>query len=452
MNRSVASASWSCVRPLAVWMLAVCLAGFGTLALPAADKAPAAKVATVADALKAFNLLTLPTVKGTVEPANRTVGRISYSAKAELKTAFEFHQQQFLKAKWTELPGTAVTDQYASGSFSHNGFVASLSASPAGEAGQVSISLQLHGNVDLQKLPLPANLKPVYVGPQVAMYSSEEPIEKVIAATHKLLQEQGWLPYGKAGDVQFFRQNAVILTVNIAAAPAQMGKAMLSLSAEQISAEIPAPVENVQLQYSDSTKEVLFDTKQSEADIEKFYRDALAKSGWKATTEKPFSIDWKHGLIFLNEAKDMLDLEMYEVKEENILRVTVRHYTKAERDIIEAELKKALEAKKNKPMPKLGSVKIPFPAGAQSTESTEKSIEFTVPTGKGKAAATAIRKALTDAGWKESVLSADDTLGVIEFKKDELEISLNYVDPGFIPAEITVQGTGVKLEKDTGKK
>lgn len=452
MNRSVTSASWSFVRPLAVWLLAGCLAGLGAVAASAADKAPASKVATVADALKEFNLLTLPTAKGAIEPVNRSVGRISYSAKADLKTAFESHQQQFLKAKWSELPGTAVTDQYASGAFTHNGFVASLSASPAGEAGQVSISLQLHGNVDLQKLPLPANLKPVYVGPQVAMYSSEEPVEKTVATTHKLLQDQGWLPYGKAGDVQFFRQNAVMLTVSIAAAPAQMGKTMLSLSAEQISAEIPAPAENVQLQYSDSTKEVLFDTKQSEADIEKFYRDTLAKQGWKATTEKPFSIDWKHGLIFLNEAKDMLELEMYEVKEENILRVTVRHYTKAERDIIEAEVKKALEAKKNKPMPKLGTVKIPLPAGAQSSEATEKTIEFTVPSGKGKAAATAIRKALADAGWKESVLSADDTLGVIEFKKDEQEISLNYVDPGFIPAEITVKGTGVKLEKEAAKK
>lgn len=433
-------------------MLAGCLTALGTLALPAADKAPTAKVATVADALKELNLLTLPAVQGADEPINRTVGRIYYNVKADLKTAFEFHQRQFLKAKWAELPGTAVTDQYASGMFSHNGFVASLSASPTGEAGQVSVSIQLHGNVDLQKLPQPVNLKPVYVGPQVAMYSSDESVEKTVATTHKLLQEQGWLPYGKAGDVQFFRQNAVILTVSIAAAPAQMGKTMLSLSAEQISAEVPAPVENVQLQYSDSTKQILFDTKQSEADIEKFYRETLAKQGWKATTEKPFSIDWKHGLIFLNEAKDMLELEMYEVKDENVLRVTVRHYTKAERDIIEAELKKALEAKKNKPMPKLATVKIPFPAGAQSEEETETTIEFTVPSGKGKAAASAIRKTLTDAGWKESVLLADDPLGVIEFKKDELEISLNYVDPGFLPAEITVNGTGVKLEKDAGKK
>jgi hypothetical protein len=441
----------SFLRSWGFWLVCSCLVGGSASGLPAADKVPAANVGTVADALKELNLLTLPAVKGAEDPVNRTVGSISYNAKADLKTAFEFHQQQLLKAKWSELPGSAVTDQYASGTFSHNGYVASLAASPAGEPGLVNVSLRLHGNVDLQKLPLPGNLKDVYVGPQIAMYSSEESVEKTVAASHKLLQDKGWIPYGKAGDVQFFRQNAVILTVNISAAPAQMGKTMLSFSAEQISAEIPAPTENVQLQYSDSTKQILFDTKQSEDDIEKFYRETLAEQRWNATTEKPFSIDWKHGLIFLNEAKDMLELEMYEVKDENVLRVTVRHYTKAERDVIEAELKKALEAKKNKPMPKLGTVKIPFPAGAQSTETTEKNLEFTVQTGKGKAAAAAIRKALTDAGWTESVLSADDNLGVIEFKKDELEISLNYVDPGFIPAEITVKGTGVKLEKTKNK-
>ncbi len=433
------------------WLLAGCLTASAACDLPASDKTPAVKVATVPDALQALNLLTLPTAKGAIDPVNRSVARISYNATSDLKAAFEFHKQQLLKQKWTELPGSAVTDQYASGSFTRNGFIASLSANPAGEPGIVNVSLMLHGNVDLQKLPIPADLKPVYVGPQVAMYSADTSVEQTTTACHKLLIEQGWVPYGQAGETQFYRQNAVRLTAYISAAPAQMGKTMVSYSAEQLSAEVPAPVEYVQLQYSDSTKEVLFDTKQNEADIEKFYRDTLAKQGWKATTEKPFSIDWKHGLIFLNQAKDMLELEMYEVKDENVLRVTVRHYTKAERDAIEEEVKKAL-AEKNKPEPQLGTVKIPVPTGAQSTETTEQNLEFTVPTGKGKAAAAAIRKALTDAGWKESVLSAEDALGVIQFKKGDQEISLNFVDPGFIPAEITITGTGVKLEQLAEKK
>lgn len=418
----------------------------------AADKTPASKVATAADAMQALNLMTLPAFKGAVEPINRTIGHMSYNAPSDPKAAFEFHRQQLLKQKWTELPGSTVTDQYASGSFTHNGFVVSLSTSPLGEPGKVNVALMLHGNVDLQKLPIPADLKPVYVGPQVAMYSTDVPVEMTTAACHKLLLDQGWIPYGKAGDTQFFRQNAVRLTANISVAPAQMGKTMVSYSAEQLSAEVPAPVENVQLQYSDATKQILFDTKESEDAIEEFYRKTLTKEGWKATTDKPFSIDWKHGLIFRNKAMDMLELEMYEVKDEQVLRVTVRHYTAAEQEAIEKALAAAIEAKKNKPMPKLGKVKITVPAGAEMTEITEKRLEFTVATGKGKAAVTTIRKALTDAGWEETVTTADDTLGVIDFKKADQEISLNYVDPGFIPAEITIRGSGVELEKVVGKK
>ncbi len=420
----------------------------------AADKpvATASKPATVAEAAKALDFMTLPSLKGAIEPISRTVGRISYSVPSDCKAAFEFHRQGLLKQKWTELPGTTVTDEYASGMYTREGFVASMSAIPVGEPGTVNVSIMLHGNVDLAKLPRPADLKPVYVGPQVAMYSTEVSVEKTTEACRKLLLAQGWLPYGKAGERQFYKQNAVRLTAYISATADPMGKTSVCFSTEQLSADVPAPVENVQLQYSDSTKEVLFDTHESEDAMEKFYRETLTKSGWKATTDKPFKIDWKRGLIFRNAAKDMLELEMYEVEDEKVLRVIVKHQTAAEVAAIEKAHADALAAKKNTPEPKLGKVQITIPAGAEMTEITEKSLEFTVATGQGQTAAAAIRKALTDAGWKETVTTADDMVGVIEFKKGEQEISLNYVDPGFIPAEITIQGTGVELEQVAGKK
>ncbi len=419
----------------------------------AADKAPAvAKPATVADAMRELDLLTLPTVKGTIEPVNRSVGRISYNAPSDCKAAFEFHRQGLLKQKWTELPGSSVTDQYASGSFTREGFVASLSATPLGDPGTVNVSLMLHGNVDLQKLPKPADLKPVYVGPQVAMYSTEVSVEKTTEACRKLLLAEGWLPYGVAGDTRFYKQNAVRLTAYISAAPAQMGKTSVSFSAEQLSADVPAPAENVQLQYSDSTKEVLFDTHDSEDAIEAYYRKILAESGWEATTEKPFQIDWKHGLIFRNKAKEMLELEMYEVKDEKVLRVIVKHQTAAEIAAIEKALAEKMAATKDTPEPKLTKVMITVPAVADVTEATAKTLEFTLPSGQAKAAAAAIRKALLADEWKETVTTADAMLGLIEFKKGELEISLNYIDPGFIPAEFTIQGSGVELEKVAGKK
>ena len=420
----------------------------------AVDKpvAAAGKPATVAEAAQALDFMTLPTVKGAIEPINRTVGRISYSAPSDCKAAFEFHRQGLLKQKWTEQPGTTVTDEYASGMYTKGGFVVSMSAIPVGEPGKVNVSIMLHGNVDLSKLPKPADLKPVYVGPQVAMYSTEVSVEKTTETCRKLLLAQGWLPYGKAGETQFYKQNAVRLTAYISATADPMPKTSVSFSTEQLSADVPAPVENVQLQYSDSTKEVLFDTKESEEAIEKFYRETLAKGGWKATTDHPFKVDWKRELIFVNAAKDILSLKMYEVEDEKVLRVTVQHQTAAEVTAMEKAFADKLAAMKNKPEPKLGKIQITIPAGAEMTEITEKSLEFTVATGQGQTAAAAIRKALTDAGWKESVTTADKMIGVIEFKKGEQKISLNYVDPGFIPAEITIQGTGVELEKVAGKK
>ena len=144
---------------------------------------------------------------------------------------------------------------------------------------------------------------------------------------------------------------------------------------------------------------------------------------------------------------DMLELEMSEIEDEKVLRVTVRHYTAAEQEAIDKAADAALAAKKNQPMPKLDTIQITIPAGADVTEITEKTLEFTVATSKGKAAAAAIRKALTDADWKESVTTADDTLGVIEFTKGEQKISLHYIDPGFIPAEISLSASGLELEK-----
>ena len=86
-------------------------------------RAAVAKPATVAEAAKVLDLLKLPAVAGAVEPVNRAVASLSYEAKSECKTAFEFHQKALLKQKWTELPGSSVTDQYASGMFSREGFL-----------------------------------------------------------------------------------------------------------------------------------------------------------------------------------------------------------------------------------------------------------------------------------------------------------------------------------------
>jgi hypothetical protein len=405
---------------------------------------PATKPATVAQALQALDLTKLPAMTGTKEPPNRSVGNLSYIAPGDCKAAFEFHRAQLKKLKWTGQPGAMVTDMYGSGMFARDGFLASLSTSPQGT--DVFVAINLHGNVDLSKLPKPAGLESLYVGPQVAMYTTKAAVKDTAAECKKLLLAQGWQVYGDAGDSSYFKQNAIRLLVSVAEAPAQMGKTSVSYTAEQLSADIPAPVETVQLQYSDSTKEVLFDTKASEDEIEKFYRETLTKLGWKATTDKPFAIDWKRGLIFRSAAKEMLSLEMYTVEEEKVLRVVIRYQTAAEVDAEEKRFQEAMAAKKNAPKPKVGQVKIKVPEGADITEESAQQLEFKVASDKAKSVLTAIQKDLAKAGWRESVSAAEEVAGQITFKKGEAEITILYVIPGIIPAEITIRGSGIELE------
>jgi len=147
----------------------------------------------------------------------------------------------------------------------------------------------------------------------------------------------------------------------------------------------------------------------------------------------------------------MFTLETYPVEDEQVLRVTLQHQTAAEVAAIEKTPRRAsrgyqveLEREKNTPLPK---VQLALPVGAKLTEEAKTRLEFTVATGKAKAAAESLRKSLRDAGWKEEVTVAEAQVGEIEFKKGNQSISLGYVDPGFIPAEFTIQGTRVELER-----
>jgi len=297
-----------------------------------------------------------------------------------------------------------------------------------------------------RQLPTPADLKPTYVGPQIAMYTTGGAVTETAEACRKLLLAQGWQPYGKAGDTLFFKQNAIRLTVAITAAPALGGKTSVSFSAEQLSADLPAPSDTVQLQYADSTKEVLFDTKDSADSMIAYYRKTLGGSGWKATTETTLKIDWKDVLIFRNAAKDMLTLEMYPVKDENVLRVTLKHQSAAEVAAIQKQLdEQAAAAAKKKEMP-LSRLAIPLPAQAKITEQAESRLEFTVGAGKSKAVVESLRKWLRDDGWEEEVVAADTMVGEIGYTTDKQELSLSYVDTGFAPAEVTLTGRGVRLQ------
>ncbi|WP_437221671.1 hypothetical protein SH661x_002423 [Planctomicrobium sp. SH661] len=415
--------------------------------LHAADARPA----SVAEAAKAIDLTQLPTFTGADPSADKRISSLTYHVGGDVKAVYEFHRKQLTTQGWKELPQASVTDQYASGSFGRNGFTLSLTVIPSGEAGKVNVSLFNHGNVDLGKLPLPAGTKPLYAGPANAMFVTTTPVAEADKFLKTALEKQGWQPYGDAGDQHFFRQNAVRLSVNVASAPAQAGQTMITYSAEQLSAELPAPADAIGLQYSDSTHQVLFDTDKSEADVIKFYQSALAGAKWKSTLDKTIKIDFHDVMIFRNPAMDLIELHMYPV--EGKLRVEATWKSAAQVAEEERLAKAAIDAKKMKKGAPSGSISIVLPASAEEVDASGKKIEFKLATGTARKQITKFQEEMKKGGWKvdDRVMELQDQVGTFMLVNGDQQISVTYVDPGFIPAQVTLMSLGEDLKVDKPK-
>lgn len=403
--------------------------------------------ASVEDAAKVLSLATLPLIAGADEPTNRQLAGLTYLAKSDVPTAFAFQKRQLEAAGFLELPDPSVTEQYASSLFSRDGFRISVTVMPdyaTPGSGKVGITLQNLGNVSLGSLPVPEGATPLYDFPATKAWLTDLSPEQATDQVRELLVAKGWEPYGQAGLVNFFRQNAVQVTAQIAAAPAQQGKTAITYTSAQLSAELPAPPDAVRIQYSDGIKQLSVDTEWTIEQVVAFYRERLSPTGWRATTEQPVQQRFQSFMIFRNPAGDLLELTFQEV--DDLRRINLRHQSAAEVEAEEIKAKALAEAamaKRDEPQPK---VAIPLPAGANVTEQTARSIEFTVAANSARARVAQIGKALVNAGWKEEASQLDPLAGVISLRKEQGSISIDYVDVGLGPAEISITGTLVNLE------
>jgi hypothetical protein len=417
---------------------------------PAADN-DVSRPATVAEAAAAIDLSTFPLMPGVKDAGKRVVASLAYEAAGDLKTAFEFQRRSLLDRKWQELSEPQIYDQSASGQFGRDGYHVSVSVFPRGEAGQVSVRLQNHSNVSLSKLPVPPGAKSQYAFPGVASFVTEAAVDDTADAVRKLLLDQGWQPYGSAGDVMTFKQNAVKLSARVLAPPAQPGKTVIDYSAVQMSADLPAPADAEHVQYSDHLKQLNLHALGTPDDVAAYYQAALAPAGWQSTTEKPVKDGVESFMIFRNPQKELLNLDMWDLRSEKKTRVTLNHQSAAEVEELDRqakqlaeEQKKKLEAERNKPKPKAA---VTLPAGVQAIQAGKEEIEFQLASGKGKAAVDAIVQPLVAAGWKLDDPVGDGMAGQLSLQKDGQSIKILYVDPGFIPAQITISGWGVELEQ-----
>jgi hypothetical protein len=137
-------------------------------------------------------------------------------------------------------------------------------------------------------------------------------------------------------------------------------------------------------------------------------------------------------------------------------RVSLQHQSAAEvaelDQKIDAEIaarQKREQEERNKPKPK---VVVTLPNGSQEVSASEREIEFQLASGKAKATVDALVKQLRSDGWQADPVVGDDSAGQISLKKGEGELSVLYVDPGLIPAEVTITASGVNLERSPDNK
>jgi hypothetical protein len=421
---------------------------------------PAQEPATVEQAARAIDLSNVPLVAGAKPPWPRRVAGLSYAAASDVKTAFEFHRKALTSQGWKELPNTSDTAQSASATFGKGGFVVSLSVFPNGQPGAVLISLQNQGNIKPGQLPLPPNTKPVYVGDMSAMYVIDTAVPETAGAVRKLLLAQGWISYGGAGDSAYYKRNAIQVAATVSVAPAQGGKTMISYSAEQLSADLPAPTDAEELRYTDPTLELSFETAANKGSVVDFYRKTLGTTKWEPTLEHLVQIDDKDTMIFRNPGKDMLTLTFSSNRRGKLpvslhfqsaaeiaeLDRKIKEEAPARRAAAEAERAKetARQAETNKPLPK---VAVTLPPEARNVEASKDEIKFTVANGKAKAVAETLRKQFQDAGWKEDLATLDPMAGALSFSKESQGLTIHYTDTGVMPAEISISATRTELER-----
>jgi hypothetical protein len=58
----------------------------------------------------------------------------------------------------------------------------------------------------------------------------------------------------------------------------------------------------------------------------------------------------------------------------------------------------------------------------------------------------ALRKDLLATGWKETASNLEPAGGTVNLTQGDRALTITYLDPGFMPAEITVNPSGVEIQ------
>jgi hypothetical protein len=429
--------------------------------------------ATVEEAVKLLDLRTFPVIESSESlRERRQIGQLIYTTNKGLAESFEFQRKHLQQLGWKELPGAdkSLADGNPQAAYTRDGFVVSMSVSETTYMNkpQTYVIIQNHGNVPTGKLPVPPGTQTHYASPQQTIYVAAAAESETAQACRQMLLDKGWKPYGKTEKTMYFKWNAVHLSADVRSFDNQPGKTYITYSTEVLSADLPLPADVDDPRYADEMKELRFQLSgNAVSKLVAFYKEELARQSFKPTTE-PIG-DQKVALVFRNDAKDMVTLDMTVNKD--LTWVEVRHYSGAEvaemdrlhkeavakrmkleeearrvgaEDLVGADLEwLEKELARRKAIPKIA---IPIPGKAKKVEQRNaENIEVTVALGAGKSIVQALGKHFQAAGWREVATKLGDEDGSLSMSKGDASLTFEYRD-WFGVDEIEVDGDNLKLE------
>lgn len=299
------------------------------------------------------------------------------------------------------------------------------------------------------QLPRPAGLKAVSETQYSAIYSAAGSADEVRAEAVKSFSAAGWVPYGEAGETLYFKKGKVKAQLTVSASPVKPGTSMVSYLAEGMSADLPLPPDARDAQYSDSTKRLTFASSQTPDEVDTAYRKLLAPAGWTTTMAKPEKFDFDYCINYRHPSEGLIELVMRPGEEK--LLVTATYKTQAEVEAEKAKaaaqgdaLRKKLAAEANAPKPE---VNLALPKSVKQHFAVTNGYTIELASGSGMETAKKIGAQLQAQGWKagQPMPLAPET-GMLEFTKDSLRITLTYMDPGPVPAQISIAAAGVVIK------
>ena len=408
-----------------------------------------AQIATVAEARAVLDLTALAPIE-LVGEVEKSVAFQSYRAKGEVEPIARKIDAALTAKGLKQLSGAMFQAEYCSVTYGKDGFHFVLTVMPS-ETGIALVNLANLGNVDFRKLPIAKLGKELFVQPASAIFNCEGNVDETRKACRDVLEKDGWEWFGETTVSFYMRKNAVRIQVMCSESPTQKGQSMIQVSAEQMSSTLPIIPDLVRVDYTEQTGRLDGDSKLPTEELTSQLRKTLEKNGWTATTEAPIKIDFRETTIFRNATDELVELSIHQF--DDLSRFEMQYMT-AEK--VAAENKRA-KAAADKAQEKMAAeqdrlnnpvaIAIEPLESATLQESQPQVVEFTAASGKAQSIIKKWLEKQKAAGWKVETNTEAKEVGDYTLSKGEQTIMVSFMDPGFIPGEITIKTVeGFKIE------